>query len=128
MRWILTEPSTSATWTMPINPDRMTSPFPVRKNISTAYGSRKGTDRVRSFMSSPDIHEWSWEGVIRSEEHYDSLVEWASKTSAIHVTDHLNRTWEVVFRKFEPTDRKPTANVPWRLRYKMTALVLRRVS
>ena len=127
-RWVLTDPATDETWTMPINPDQMTSPHPAPKRLRTQYGIRRGVHRIRTFMSAPTANDWEWQGVIRTEEHYDALVAWAQKPNEVHVTDHLGRTWEVLISQFQPTDRKPTVNVPWRLRYRMRALVLRKVS
>lgn len=121
--WTLFDPATSETWVMPINPDAMTSPHP-RKDFKHASGVRNGLDRIRSMMTPPTPTEWSWEGVIRTEAHYNSLLAWAQKTDVVHVTDHLGRTWQIVMKKFTPTDRKPMANVPWRMRYQMTVINL----
>lgn len=127
MRWTLSDPATSETWAMPINPDAMTSPFPG-KSIVTAYGSRRGRRRPRTVMTPPPIVEWEWEGVIRTEAHYDQLHTWATKGREVHVTDHLGRTWEVLLQAFIPEDRKPTPQTPWRMRYSMRSLILRRVA
>lgn len=126
-RWTLTDPVTSDTWTMPINPDAMTSPHRGRE-LTHARGNKSGLQRARSFMRPPQPVEWQWEGVIRSQEHYDELLLWASKSYPIHVTDHLNRTWLVVIRKFAPTERRPTATVPVRMRYAMETLNLGEVT
>jgi hypothetical protein len=125
-RWRLHDPVTDETWIMPINPNTMTSPHP-QKSLATAYGTRRGTDRIRTFMTPEAIVSWEWGGVIRSKEHYDELVRWSRKPGEVHVTDHFGRTWVVVFEKVVPTDRVPTANVPWRLRYTMRSMILREV-
>lgn len=126
-RWVLTEVSTGATWTMPINPDQMSSPHQDRA-INTAFGTRKGHDRLRTFVTPSPAKEWSWGGVIRTKAHYDALEEWAKKPGKVRVTDHLGRTFEVMIQAFQPEDRDPTARVTWRLRYQMSTLLLRRVS
>lgn len=113
---------------MPINPDQMSSPHQARQ-LQTSYGgTRSSVDRFSSFETPMDAKEWSWSGVIRTKEHYDKLEEWAKKSGKVRVTDHLGRTFEVFIQSFDPEDRKPNANVSWRLRYTMTALLLRRVS
>jgi hypothetical protein len=127
IRWTLTDPATSESWTMPINPNAMTSPQ-TAKTLRHAYGIRRGVDRVRTFKTPNPAVQWEWSGVIRSKEHYDDYVYWASKTGEVHVTDHLGRTWEVFMASFEPEDRQPMANVPWRLRYKVRALLIGRVT
>lgn len=126
-RWTLTDPATSETWEMPINPDTATSPH-APKSIKTAYGIRSGEDRVRSFKGVASAKSWEWSGVIRTEAHYETYVTWAAKPGEIHVTDHLGRTWEVFIEAFVPEERKPTKTTPWRYRYTVRALVMRRVS
>ena len=124
--WVLTDPATSDTWTMPINPDTMTSPFGP-KSFKTAAGTKTGIGRVRTFQTAPTIPEWQWEGVIRTKQHYDDLVDWASRPGEVHVTDHLGRTFAVVIQAFQPIDRRSMATVPWRLRYTMKVLILRQL-
>ena len=126
VRWVLKDTSTLVEWTMPINPDTMGSPFRGRR-MKFARGDRLD-QRVRAFSGARQAHEWEWTGVIRSKEHYDSLVEWAEKSVAVDVTDHLGRTFRVFLVEFVPVDRKPNAHVPWRLRYTMKALILERVA
>lgn len=124
-RWVLRDTATDVEWTMPINPDSMSSPLP-RRALKFGYGFRKDP-RVRAFSGAREPIEWEWGGVIRSKSHYDRLVEWAEKSVAVDVTDHLGRTFRVFITEFNPTDRKPTPQVTWRLRYTMKALILERV-
>lgn len=126
-RWVLTEVDTGATWTMPINPDQMSSPH-QDKSISTAFGTKAGHERLRTFVTPSPAKEWSWGGVIRTKQHYDQLELWAKKPGKIRVTDHLGRTFEVVIQGFVPEDRQPRPGVMWRMRYEMSTLLLRRVS
>lgn len=125
-RWVLLDTVTAATWTMPLNPDSMSSPFP-RRNLKFSHGWR-ADQRVRAFSGAREPIEWEWSGVIRSKSHYDSLVEWAEKSVAVDVTDHLGRTFRVFLTEFNPLDRRPTPRVEWRLRYTMKALILERVA
>jgi len=124
-RWVLRDTATDETWTMPINPDSMSSPFQGR-----AFKFGRGTrldQRVRAFSGSREPVEWEWGGVIRSKSHYDRLTQWAEKSVAVDVTDHLGRTFRVFITEFTPTDRRPTPRVSWRLRYTVKALILERV-
>lgn len=125
VRWTLRDTATNETWTMPINPDSMSSPFPAR-TLKFGNGWR-GDQRVRAFSGSRAPVAWEWGGVIRSKTHYDRLTEWAEKSVAVDVTDHLGRTFRVVIEEFNPADRRPTPRVSWRLRYTMKALILERV-
>lgn len=126
-RWILTHVDTSETWTMPLNPNKMSSPHQDR-SIQTSYGTRQGTQRLRGFVTATEAKEWTWSGVIRTKEHYDKLEEWAKKTGRVRVTDHLGRVFEVFIQEFIPEDRQPNKKVSWRLTYQMTTLLLRRIS
>jgi len=130
-RWVLEDVNSGETWTMPINPDRASSPLQDR-SIATAYGVKtsrpgEGIDRVRSFMTPSDAKEWTWGGVIRTKDHYDQLAYWGRKERKVRVSDHLGRTFEALMQSFAPDDLK-SATTPWRLRYEMTALVLRRIT
>lgn len=126
MKWVLNDPDTAETWTMPINPDSMSSPHPA-KPLRHAYGVRTGLHRARTFMAAQAPVRWTFGGVIRTQAHYDALEDWASK-DIVHITDHLARTWVVVMQGFDPVDRRPTPQTPWRLRYQMQTLILRRLS
>lgn len=124
-RWTLTSVDTGDSWTMPINPNTMSSVNRTRQ-VDTFSGGV--TSRVRSFERAAEPVKWTWAGVIRSKDHYDALAAWARRPGKVRVTDHLGRTFEVLMQQFEPEDRKPTAKVDWRLRYTMQVVLLRRVS
>jgi hypothetical protein len=126
-RWIFTEVDTGETYTVPINPDSMSSPFQDRQ-IQQVYGSREGYNRMRSFELPAPAKEWEFGGAIRTQAHHDALRTWSKKPGLVNVTDHLDRTFQVVFQGFEATDRSPTPQTPWRQRYTMSALVLRRLA
>jgi hypothetical protein len=125
--WTLTDPITSAVYVMHNNPDKMTSPWPA-KDFSHVRSNHTGQERARAFQAKPSPTQWQWEGVIRSQAHYDALLLWAAKPYPIHVTDHLGRTWQVVIRRFAPEDRRPTRAVPVRMRYVMETLNLGEVT
>jgi hypothetical protein len=122
VRWIFTDPVASETWTVPINPDSMSAPLSKRK-AKFGNGFRKDT-RVRTFLLPPDPMQFTFGGVIRTQAHYEALEEWSKKDNAITVTDHIGRVWRIVPIAFEPTDRRPTATVGWRLRYTFRATLL----
>jgi hypothetical protein len=126
-RWVLTHVGTGATWTMPINPNTMSSPHQDR-SIQTSYGTRAGTERLRGFVTPTEAKEWTFGGVIRTKEHYDTLEAWAKLSGHVRITDHLGRTFEVLISEFTPEDRRPSKNVAWRMTYQMKTLLLRRVA
>lgn len=127
-RWVFTEVDGGAAYTVPINPDKMSSPFHERE-FQHAYGGRRNGERpFHTVESSPRPKEWTFEGVIRTQAHHDALELWSRKPGLVRITDHLGRTFEVLLTSFEPTDRRPNARTSWRLRYVMKALVLRQIT
>lgn len=126
-RWKLVDVDSGEEWVMPMNPRSMTAPSTGRI-IRTAYGVRSGEDRVRSFETPAAAQPWEWTGFIRSQDHHDTLREWALRSGVIEVHDHLGRVFEVAITDFIPTDRKPTARTPWRLTYTIKTLLLRRTA
>lgn len=122
-RWTFYDAETDETYTVPINPDAMTSPFGER-GMRFARSHVSGDTRIRTFVDPPPQVNWEFSGPIRTKAHHDALDAWAQKTVPIEITDHLGRTFRVVISSFEPTDRKPTRTVTWRLRYVMKTIVL----
>lgn len=130
-RWIFTDDVASETWTVPINPDSMTSPEPPVKNVRYARGrvsDQGGDPRVVTLLNKPGSRDWEFGGAIRTQAHYDALLAWTEKTNDITITDHLGRVWRVYLTDFVPTDRQPTKQVFWRLRYTVKAKIIERVS
>lgn len=123
VRWTFEDLETSETWIVPINPNEATSHRPL-KELSYGIGH---DGRVRTRQRAPQPVEWSFGGVIRTQEHHDLLTEWSKKPGKLRVTDHLGRTFEIMISSIEIEDRTPTPSVPWRLRYTMNALLLRRI-
>lgn len=127
-RWTFYEVATGQSYTVPINPDSMTSPFGDTRSHTVAHTGTPTGPRTATRMNRTPARDWEFSGPIRTREHHDALETWAKKPGKVHITDHLGRTFVVMFRSFEATDRKPTPTVPWRLRYTMKTLLLRRLS
>jgi hypothetical protein len=126
-RWTLKDTVTNEVYTMPINPDSMTSPEPDR-NLSFGPGWRLNSTRNRTHQTPSDAKEWQFSGPIRTQAHHDALFEWATRDVPVEVSDHLGRTYRVVISQLNVTERRPTKTVPWRLRYEMTTRIVRRVT
>lgn len=124
-RWMFTDSSVPETWTHPINPNTMSSPYQTREGDHSA--GRHNT--VAVFVGAAKApKEWSFGGVIRTQAHHDQLDRWARKKKVITVSTHQSEVFEVILTSFEPEDRRPTPTVQWRMKYQMKALVLRRVA
>lgn len=123
-RWVFFDAVANETWTVPINPNSMTPVDRTKpRNLRHSHGWAKD-QRVRTFVGKPPAIEWGFGGVIRTKAHYDELVRWTEKTNAITITDHIDRVFLVYLTQFDPTDRKPTPRVPWRLTYTVKATLL----
>lgn len=125
VRWVLHDVATDESWTMPINPDSMSSPLSKRV-LRVTTGQIGGRKRV--FQTPPQPQEWEWSGVIRTKAHYDALVDWAKRSVEVDVTDHLERTFRVFINAFVPEERPPTPQTPWRGRYTMKTTILGRIA
>lgn len=113
VRWIFADDSGS--YTVPINPNQM-SKLHFAKDLRTMGNATLAAPKTPI--------EWTFGGVIRTEQHYQDLLLWSRKSAPITITDHYGRSIECILTKFEPQDRTPTPTVPWRYTYTMTALVL----
>ncbi len=123
-RWKFKDVASTAEAVLPINPNEMSSPY-YGKNI-TSYGTGVlwGTERLRAFQAPPQILEVTWSGVILAKDHYDLLLAWQIARKTVRVTDHLERTFDVIIKSFDPVERLPTARHDWRANYTMTVLLL----
>jgi hypothetical protein len=131
VRWRFTDPVTSYIWTVPINPNQMSSPYPSKQRQTlpatpnTAYTDGSG---ILTLQAPVTPFEWTFGGAIRTEEHHDELRAWSQVPNPILIRDHFSRTWKVVITQFDATDRRPTMRTPWRMTYTMRSLMFGRVS
>lgn len=125
LRWTFTDASVPETFTVPINPNEMGPTYDPRE-----FDHTPGANGVVALFlkASKTPKEWTFGGVIRTQEHHDELTRWAAKKKKIQIGTHLGQTFEVLIQAFNPEDRQPTATVPWRMKFQMTCLVLRQVS
>lgn len=120
--WVFDDPETAATYVLPINPNKMSSPHPV--NVTDSQPTSPVDGRTRARRGAPLPRDWTFGGVIRTQEHYDALLAWTQKDYPILVTDHLAREWSVLLTEFAPTERRTNARVPDRYNYEIKAFVL----
>jgi hypothetical protein len=133
-RWIWYDPSTSDEWVVPMNPNKMTSPHAPKNTVLYPKSERThgrgegggGVARIMQFRQNP--YEWSFSGVIRSEQHFHDLMAWSKKTSRLHITDHLERTWEVRMDSIDIDEQRDTARNPWRFTYTVKVNIYGRVA
>lgn len=128
-RWIFHDPEEAETWTVPINPNKMTDPLARSRDFRFGVSSRSNNISAPAAIRGLEAAaqqpvEWTFGGVIHKQVHHDSLEYWARKPGEIEITDHFGRVWTVAIKTFEPTERRPTLSKPWRFTYEMRALVL----
>ena len=120
-RWELYDPVLSLTYQFEINPNEM-EPITRERNIVTSATTAIGGQTLISEGNAP-VTEWSFSGVILSKEMYLELEKWANKNYRVVLTDHYERSFQVVFRRFEPIPVRAPYR-PWRHSYTMRVLIL----
>lgn len=121
-RWKFTDTyGDRGSWTVPQNPNRMSSPFP-RRNVTG--GTTTAVDgQVILFEGNTEPAQWEFGGSIRSKEHYEGLREWVyGLRRRITITDHFGRDIECVLQQFDPVPKRSVA-VYWRHDYMIRAVV-----
>ena len=124
--WTFTETATGDTWTMPTNPNTM-SGLPMTKQLATVNWTRQGDRRLRTFQSRTTAEPFEWSGVILTAQHYQDLYDWSRKPGVIVVTDHLQRSFEVIIQSFVPEAKPGRRPGDPKRTYKMSTLFLRRL-
>jgi len=119
-RWLFTDAVAVTTYRVPLNPNRMTSPYPRRSVETLAHYS--GRFRTRKTPTTP--FEWTFSGAIKDQDHHDALKLWSEKGNEITITDHLGRVWTVLPQRFNPGERIPSPRIDDRYNYDFTALML----
>ena len=125
VRWKFEDRETDEIVYLPINPREMSSPT-IGRQMQYAWGSSAGRERIRAIdLGVQQPTTWTFTGVILTKSHYDLLLEWADRLHVLRVTDHLDRTFEIIIQKFDPIERLPTATRSWRADYTMECLLLK---
>jgi hypothetical protein len=124
VRWTFTDTETDETITVPVNPNKMSSPTAARtlKWSHAPDGVLRGIDTGAERPVS-----WTFSGVIFTKSHYDLLLTWAQRDTVLEISDHLGRTFEVIIEQYDPVERRPTGTKPWRATYTISCLLLREI-
>lgn len=121
-RWLFEDAVAATSYRVPINPNRMSSPF-RQKQLSTLTNVQ---GRIRTRMTGHNVpYEWTFSGVIRDIDHHDALLLWSKKKNLISITDHLGREWECLPQRFDVTEKRPSAQIPDKFDYTFTVLIFR---
>lgn len=125
VRWRFQDLRTNEVHTVQLNPNKMAG---LNFSRSLEWGSRTTDGRPTGLMSSRDPQSFSFGGVVRTQSHHDSLIDWQKRPGKVRVTDHLGRVFDVMIRSLDLTDRTLTASNRWRFSYQFDCLLLRRIA
>jgi len=119
-KWVVQDRSSGSlvSYTFPINPEEMTTPFPHKYLLLVPTTAPDG--QPLTWEGAPRPHQWEFRGHIETQEFYDALAGFADSAYRYWLIDHRHRAWQVTFEAFEPTLRTrldPLA--PWRATYSM---------
>jgi hypothetical protein len=121
-RWILKDPMPGGlgTYTVPINPSKMTSPHAPRAVAIEYTTARSGQAHI--WEGAARGHQWSFSGTTMTQAHYETLRAFAALQRRFWVTDHRGRAWVVAFSSFDP---KPVGHPPldWVWEYTIEATI-----
>jgi hypothetical protein len=121
IRWTFTDTETDEVASLILNPNKMSTPTFARE-VQYAWTPAVGMAGIDRSQATPT--SWTFEGVILTQGHYNRLLEWAQRGVVLRVDDHLGRAFGIIIEKYDPIERLPTANRPWRADYTMTCLLL----
>lgn len=124
-RWRFEDPAdtnpTTRVYTLPWNPNKMSSPFPERNITFEGTTALDGQPLMWESIAAPA--SWSFGGVTKDDAHYEALRSWVyDRQGRLYVWDHYGRRLTVSMKKFDP-EPKTSIGHRWRHTYTITALV-----
>lgn len=115
-KWQLVDPlAPRYTYTVPINPDSMSTPHAAR--VYSAQHSTSPTGRTITFEGGAIAVDWDVSGTVLTQEYYQAWEHFQALNRRFWVIDHLGRVWVVTMESFEATPKKSQTN-PWAFTYK----------
>lgn len=124
-RWVFQDPAPGvgepASYVFEISPNTMTSPFGPRAIRSSSTTAIDGRTLLFEGLAPPV--DWSLNGSILTQTHYDALYYWSKRKRRVFLTDHFRRVYLVVVHSFEPIPRRSLEH-PWSHTYTMKALIV----
>lgn len=123
LRWKIRDPHDTNvltnTYTFPMNPREMSSPF--RERSIQTVGTTRG--RVLLFEGSAGAKSWQFSGPILNKAHMDALLEWVyERRGRVIITDHFGRQLECVLQAVDFTPKRRIGYY-YSHEYSVTALI-----
>lgn len=127
MRWRLQDPANPTdTYTFPISPNTMSSPFPAR--MVTTKGVTAIDGQVLMWEGPIEPQQWSFGGSILDAAQYEALRSWVyDRQGRMFLWDHFGRRYVVVFKSLSVETTAPAKRQPgryWYHTYTIEALVV----
>lgn len=109
-----------ATYVLPNNPTKMTSPFTGRVYSNKSVTAPRGN--LITFEGAPKPAQWQVSGTALTEGFVESLEMWLALTHRFMVVDHHGRGWSV---SLEGLDAQPTKDntKPWAMAFTLSFLI-----
>lgn len=121
-RWVFTDLLTSETYTVPLNPDAMTTPW-LQRNV-TAKKTTAIDGNIIMQEGSPTFAAWTFSGKAIDAAHYEKLRHWCYDIpNRISITDHFGRVIVCVPTLFDAQPQRDTRRY-WLHTYTITATVV----
>lgn len=126
LRWRFEDPYDSDpetnSYTFPINPNQMSSPFPEKAISAMTTTAIGGVPLVWQGNTPPK--SWTFGGEILDAAHYEALRSWTyDRNRRLYLFDHFGRRLILVMQSFDPAPKRAVGRY-WRHTYTCTALVL----
>ena len=120
VKWTFEDVELLETYTFEVNPVEGGSP---NYDKSVVYENTSAEDGNVIMMEGRDqVQKINWEGVILTQDQFETFVEWYDKRKQINVTDDLGRQFSIVITSFRPTRLRAT-HFPWRHRYTLESTI-----
>lgn len=96
LRWVFHDPAArQADYTVPINPNTMTGPYPPRTLLQDGLPAGRGDGAMLVRAAPIKPFEWTFGGVIHDAAHLAAMRSWYALGGRLNVTDHLGRRWAI---------------------------------
>lgn len=121
VRWVLDDPVTLASYTVPVNPNRGGTPsFQKNFNFSNTSGPNGS---VLAFEGRDELRRMSVSGTILEQAHLETLQTWAEKRYQLQLTDDLGRTFDIYITGFDATRIRARSH-PWKHEYTLNYIIV----
>ena len=128
--WVLYDPHTDETYTLPVNPYEDSGSFTITKTVgyqsaAATYQTPSGYDDVGTvvFATGTDLMPFSFKGRVYNQTDKATLESWVSKDYPIEMRDDLLRNYLIIVEEFSLSRVRSKQN-PFKHEYNFSGFVL----